>query len=611
MLMPILSDDLGFSDLGCYGSEIETPNIDRLATGGLRFTQFYNTAKCHSSRISLLSGRYPYQAGNRSLSKSVTLPEVVARAGYFTAMTGKWHLKQEPTDFGFQRYFGHLSGATNYFTGNDTFRLNGERWPVPEQGFYTTVANVDHALDFLGEARSEKKPWFLYVAFNAPHSPLQPLEQDYRKYLGSYDAGWDVIRAARVTKQKKLGLFDKDFEASPRPDHIPAWDSLSREDREWESRRMAAYAALVDRMDQEIGRLVANIRASGELDNTLILFLSDNGSSPYEKRKMAREIKPFGPKCNWALGTGWAWMGNSPFRFYKQNQFEGGIATPAIAHWPNGLKTEAGSFTDARAHIIDILPTVADVTESTIPTAWPGRELGPIAGVSLAPVFAGGTTPPRPLYFLYSEERGLREGDWKLVSFKRNPWELYNLAEDPTKMHDLASENPEVLERLAALWRHMAENVDQAPGSRRKPVLETARSVTSPGWTRYGPGHEPEKKKKKGTGAGKAKKKAAKAAAAAEDQSPVEVESISAKETRPNFVVIFIDDMGYGDIEPFGSTKNQTPHLDRMAEEGMKLTSFDVASPVCTPSPGGFDDRLLPTTRRSQQRFPPCRFLSG
>jgi arylsulfatase len=211
-------------------------------------------------------------------------------------------------------------------------------------------------------------------------------------------------------------------------------------------------------------------------------------------------------------------MGNTPFRFYKQNQFEGGIATPAIAHWPGGLKTKAGSFSDALAHVIDILPTVAEVTESSIPTTWPGRELQPIAGVSLAPVFSGGTTPPRPLYFLYSEERGLREGDWKLVSFKRNPWELYNLAEDPTEMHELASENPEVVKRLAALWYHMVENVDQAPGSRRKPVLETAKPVTSPGWTRYGPGDEPEKKKKKGTGAGKAKKKAAKAAAAAEDQ---------------------------------------------------------------------------------------------
>lgn len=494
-ILVVLADDMGFSDLGCYGSEIETPNLDRLAGEGLRFTQFYNTAKCHASRISLLTGRYPYQAGNRTLKKAITIPEVLGGAGYFTAMAGKWHLEKQPTDFGFARYFGHLGGSCNYYKGDDTFCLNGQPWTVPPTGFYTTVANVDFALKFLGEARAEKKPWCLYLAFNAPHCPLQPLEQDYKKYLGRYDAGWDAIRAARVKKQEHLGLFGPHIEPSPRPDHIPAWDKLSPEQREWESRRMAAYAALIDRLDQEMGRLLENLRTAGELDNTFILFVSDNGADPYESRIVGRDLKPSDPSSLWRLGTGWAWMCNTPFRFYKQNQFEGGIATPAIVHWPAGLKAKAGSVTDVPAHLIDVLPTLAEVGGAVIPSAWPGRELTPLAGVSLVPVLNGGKLPSRPLYFLYDTDRGLREGDWKLVSFQRNPWELYNLAEDRTEQHNLASQNPEVRDRLAKLWFQMAEIVDMAPPIRRAPVLETAKPVIQPHWTIYDPHQAKEPKK--------------------------------------------------------------------------------------------------------------------
>ncbi|MCH8216447.1 MAG: sulfatase-like hydrolase/transferase, partial [Planctomycetes bacterium] len=222
----IMVDDLGFSDIGCYGSEIETPNLDALAADGLRFSQFYNTAKCHSSRVSLLTGQYCIAAGDKALSHAVTSAEVLRDAGYFTAMTGKWHLKKEPTDFGFDRYFGHLSGVCNYFKGDETFRLNGEPWKVPMSDFYTTVADVDFALDFLEEARKSKKPFYLYVAFNAPHCPLQALPDDYAKYKGRYDSGWDKVRDARIAKQKKLGLLPMDLEPSPRPPHIRAWDKL-------------------------------------------------------------------------------------------------------------------------------------------------------------------------------------------------------------------------------------------------------------------------------------------------------------------------------------------------------------------------------------------------
>ena len=230
-VLVIMADDLGFSDIGCYGSEIQTPNLDALADGGVRFSQFYNTAKCHSSRVSLLTGQYCLAAGDVSLKHGVTSAEVLHQKGYFTAMTGKWHLSKQPTDFGFDRYFGHLSGATNYFHGNNTFRLNGEPWKVlennPNKDFYTTVANVDFGLKFLEEAEQTAKPWYLYAAFNAPHEPLQALAEDYAKYEGRYDAGWDVVRSARVAKQHEVGITNTDLKASPRPDHVPAWDSLS------------------------------------------------------------------------------------------------------------------------------------------------------------------------------------------------------------------------------------------------------------------------------------------------------------------------------------------------------------------------------------------------
>jgi len=256
----IMADDLGFSDLGCYGSEIKTPNLDALAGKGLRFTQFYNTAKCHSSRVSLLTGLYCDQAGGAKLSRGATIAEVLSRAGYSTAMVGKWHLDQEPTDFGFERYWGHLSGATNFFTGDDTFRLNGGKWGVPKmlngRPFYTTHAVTDFAIKFLGEATSMDKPFLLYTAFNAPHYPLQAPEEEVKKYDGRYDGGWDKLRMERHQRQLESGLLPAKWKLSPRPGHIPAWDSLSEDEQQWEADRMEVFAAMVDVLDQNVGRLV-------------------------------------------------------------------------------------------------------------------------------------------------------------------------------------------------------------------------------------------------------------------------------------------------------------------------------------------------------------------
>lgn len=473
-IVVIMADDLGYSDLGCYGSEIDTPNLDALAAGGLRFSQFYNTAKCHSSRVSLLTGQYCIAAGDTALSHAVTSAEVLGSAGYFTAMTGKWHLKQQPTDFGFQRYFGHLSGACNYFKGDNTFRLNGDKWEVPDSGFYTTVANVDYALGFLTEARKEDKPWYLYIAFNAPHAPLHALPEDYAKYKGRYTEGWDRMRDARIAKQKEIGLLPADLEPSPRPPHIRAWDKMVKWQRDYETNRMVTLAAMIDRVDQEIGRLIGDLKANGEFENTVILFVSDNGACPYDRGRPLLDVEPTNGDIALADSTGWAWARNAPFRFYKQNQFEGGISTPGIVHWPAGLKTEPGAIVDTPAHLVDVLPTLADIGGAKIPDTHPTRELRPVSGVSLRPVFEGKELDrPDPIHLQFSSDSGLRDGDWKIVSFKGQEWELYHMSEDRTELVDLASADPERLQAMVAVWNDMTRNVLHAPNlavEKRKPA---------------------------------------------------------------------------------------------------------------------------------------------
>ena len=482
----IMVDDMGFSDLGCYGSEIKTPHLDALAKNGVRFSQFYNTAKCHSSRVSLLTGQYCIAAGDTSLSHAVTTAEVLARGGYFTAMTGKWHLKREPTDFGFQRYFGHLSGACNYFKGDKTFRLNGKPWQVPKKGFYTTVADVDYALKFLNEARKTRKPWYLYIAFNAPHAPLHALPDDYAKYKGRYDKGWDVIRKARLAKQQTIGLFAQDLQPSPRPEHIPAWDKMSEWRRKYESNRMTTLAAMIDRVDQEVGRLVKDLRSHGELNNTLILFVSDNGACPYDRRKPLLNVEPTNGDIALGDSTGWAWARNSPFRYYKQNQYEGGIATPAIVHWPAGLKRQKGSIVHEPAHLIDVLPTLAEITQCKVPKTWPGRKLRPVSGVSLRPVLDGrklGSRPP--IHLLFSKDRGLRDGDWKAVSFRGEAWELYNMAKDRTELKNLSDAEPQRLKAMIRKWTDMTKNVLHGPPRSFVPVTKAKLPHRHPQWTNF------------------------------------------------------------------------------------------------------------------------------
>ncbi|MCD6287770.1 MAG: arylsulfatase [Candidatus Hydrogenedentes bacterium] len=500
-IIVVMADDLGFSDLGCYGSEIPTPNLDTLAAEGLRFSQFYNTAKCHSSRVSLMTGLYCGEAGSVNLTRGATIAEVLSRAGYFTAMTGKWHLSKQPTDFGFQRYWGHLSGATNYFVGDNTFRYNGEKWDVPKtlngHRFYTTRANIDFALQFLDEATQSGKPFFLYTAFNAPHYPLQAPEEAVRKHMGRYDCGWDTLRLERYQRQLDMNLIPPKWKLSPRPDFVPAWNSLTDEDRKWESTRMSVFAAMVDLVDQNMGRLIDYLKQKNLIDNTLIMFLSDNGACPFERTK-GRYLKPWDSNSYWTYDASWATAGNTPFRLYKQNQHEGGISSPLIVHWPKGLKTAPGSITDQPAHIIDIMATCIDLAGATYPKQIGDRKIDPLKGESLLPIIQGKTRKPHDtLYFHFGTDRALRQGPWKLVSAKLGKWELYNMDKDRTELNDLAEQLPDRTAAMSAEWFRIAKDVDRLPNRQLAPVHDTLTKLNFRRDTTSGSAVEPLKQKKK------------------------------------------------------------------------------------------------------------------
>ena len=475
-ILVIMADDLGFADIGCFGAEILTPTLDSLADNGLRFNSFYNTAKCHSSRVSLLTGLYSNQAGQESLARGITTAQVLRDAGYFTAMTGKWHLKDQPTDHGFDRYWGHLSGACNFFTGDNTFRLNGKTWEVPKKNFYTTTANADWAIKFIDEAKTTDKPMYLYMAFNAPHYPLHCLEEDYKIYENTYKPGWDVIRNKRQDKQKKLGLFgDDDVTPAPRPDHVKPWNKLTAEEKDWESQRMAAYAAMVHRLDIEIGRVIDHLKKHKMFDNTLVLFISDNGACPFDRtRGRGLPLRPWDPESYWCYSPGWAHVGNTPFRLYKQNQHEGGITSPAIAHWPAGLKAKPGSITDQPAHLIDVMATVIELAGTTYPEKDHQGKLEPLQGKSLAPILQGKIREPHDaLFFNFSVNRAVRVGDMKLVSFRSSPWELYDLSTDRTELNNLADKRPGLVKEMSKKWHNWAEHVNLMNPKQRKPVKDT------------------------------------------------------------------------------------------------------------------------------------------
>jgi len=467
----IMVDDMGFADLGCYGSEIQTPHLDRLASNGLRFTQFYNTAKCHSSRACLLTGCYAAEVGESAISHSVTIAEVLRDRGYTTLMTGKWHLKGHPMDRGFDRYFGHLSGSTNYFTGDGTFHLDREKFDVPETGFYTTNANTDHAIQFLDREVKPGKPFFLYVAYNAPHYPLQALPEDIEKYRGQYMKGWDALREERHERQVAMGLVKPEWGMAPRDADVPAWDSLSEEKKRAEDLTFAVFAAMIDRVDQNIGRLLAKLKDMGAVDNTLLLFVSDNGGCPFQRTKTP-EIPPGPAESYWTYHKGWAQVSNVPFRLYKQNQHEGGISTPLIAYWPGVVAPD--TLTDQPGHLIDFMATALDLADGVYPQENRGETVRPLRGKSLVPILKGGRREPHDaIYLRFNKYKGLRAGSWK-IAWEKGPWELYNMEADRCELQNLAQEHPDMLNALVDRYEAWARNAGISSGTGRNTRKEKA-----------------------------------------------------------------------------------------------------------------------------------------
>jgi arylsulfatase len=479
----IMADDMGFSDIGCFGSEIATPNLDRLARGGLRFTQFYNGARCCPTRASLLTGLYPHQAGIGHMvddrgfpayqghlnNTCVTIAEALRPAGYTTLMSGKWHVGEDrphwPTDRGFDHYFGLISGSSSYFRLDKDKKMATDEQPYtpPEKGYYATDAFTDHALGFLDRHTSAEKPFFLYLPFTSPHWPLHALPEDIDKYRGTYMMGWDELRRQRHERMITIGVVRKEWPLTPRDDRAPAWKDVA--DKEFRDLGMAVYAAQIDRMDQNIGRVLARLDRMGASDNTLILFLADNGGCAEEINRGTPGVGPGGPDSYWSYGLPWANASNTPFRLYKHWVHEGGISAPLIACWPGQIKSP-GSITHQPGHLIDLMATCVDVGKGHYPETFNGRPVTPMEGKSLRPILEGRQRPPHEaMYWEHEGNRAVRQDRWKLVSRYEggNAWELYDMEADRTETNNLGATNPAKVKELSGLWDAWAARVGVQP----------------------------------------------------------------------------------------------------------------------------------------------------
>ncbi|MCX5683520.1 MAG: sulfatase-like hydrolase/transferase [Planctomycetota bacterium] len=475
-VLVILVDDMGWSDISCYGSEIPTPNLDKLAAGGIRFTQFYNTGRCCPTRASILTGLYPHQTGvghmvedngtpgyrGRLNDQCVTLAEVMRGGGYFTAMSGKWHVGQDhgvtPWGRGFERSLNAPAGGF-YCAGDARAKLflNGKELanddPVLPKNWYTTDLWTDFGLRFIDESLPTKKPFFLYLAHNAPHFPLEAPAEEIAKFRGKYMVGWDKLREERHKRQIAAGLVDKAWPMSPRPPDVKAWDECSAEEKDRFDHIMAIYAAVVAHMDASVGRLVEGLKTRGLLDSTLILFLSDNGGNAESgPGGTLKGDPPGGPGSTVFCGQSWATLENTPFRRYKHFNHEGGIATPLIAHWPAGIPAR-GELRHQPGHLIDIMATCVDVGAAPYPKEFGGQPILPMEGTSLVPAFADKPLTRDALYWEHEGNAAVRVGDYKLVrKGGGGQWELYDLVKDRTELNDLAGQMPDKAKELIAKW---------------------------------------------------------------------------------------------------------------------------------------------------------------
>jgi arylsulfatase A-like enzyme len=532
----ILADDLGFSDVGCFGSEIPTPNLDRMAAEGLRMTEFYTTPRCCPSRAALLTGLYPQQAGIGNMMEDQSLPgyrgelnrncltiaEVLHIANYHTAMVGKWHeshiyfdgktqLYHEtdepwwdnknnwPLQRGFETYFGTIHGVSSYY---DPFSLVRGNMPIRPQStnFYYTDAITQNAVVDIDQLAEGGKPFFLYVAYTAPHWPLQAPEKDIAKYRQIYLAGWDVLRTNRYQKQIQLGLIDKSWPLSPRDPRVPAW--MDAANKKWEANRMATYAAMVEHLDTGVGNIFYALKKKNIETNTLVIFFSDNGGcaevvSPswYDVPSYTRDGRRIaagnsnhsmfaGPDTVWqSYGLPWANVSDTPFLLYKHFTHEGGIASPFIAHWP-ALIQNGGAISGQLGHVTDIMATLVEIAGAKYPDNYAGYPIQPLEGYSLLPVFEGKSRPhPQPIFWEHEGNRAVRLEQWKLVALQGQPWELYDTAADRTEQNNLATTYPEKVKELSGLYDAWAKRCNVVPFEtlpREKaiiPARETGKSI--------------------------------------------------------------------------------------------------------------------------------------
>jgi len=489
----ILADDLGFSDLACYGSRVETPNLDRLAAQGVRFTQFYNAARCCPTRAALLTGLYPHQAGVGHMTQdwtkygaayspglnrqSATIAELLREAGYRNYLAGKWHVggsskgqeQNYPTRRGFDHWYGTFGGGD--FFAPDNLYLEDQR-VTPAGDYYFTDAITEYAIKFLDEhARSyADQPFFLHLTYTAPHFPLHAREAEIAKYRGRFKDGWDAERQRRYERLQQLGIIKPQWRLSPRDPVAQPFAETADKD-EWDL-RMAVHAAMIDRMDQGIGRVLETVKRMGAERNTLVLFLSDNGASAEfldswpDPRRGHKPGAPTGrPGSHRTLEIGWANAANTPFRENKMWIHEGGISTPLIAYWPAGIKSKGKLIQDV-GHVIDLAPTLLEVAGASYPRQFKDRTLTPLEGRSLISALQGKRQGVRTLAWEHEGNRGMRVGDWKLVGVFRGEWELYNLAADRTETNNLAARMPDKVKELAAQWQQWADRVGVVPWER-------------------------------------------------------------------------------------------------------------------------------------------------
>lgn len=495
-ILIILADDMGYSDIGCFGSEINTPNLDRLASQGLRLTSFYNCARSCPSRATLLTGQYPHAAGIGGMTDSkinipsyqgyindqcVTIAEVLRKASYSCWLVGKWHVGDEPEHWpvprGFDKDFAFIGGACSYFDGGAwrskdwkfsdygemKFSYNGNLVRFPDTAGYMTDLLTGMACQFIEQHEDPNQPFFLHLTYTAPHWPLHARPSDIARYDGKYSVGWDSLRIARFEKQKRLGILAPGVTLSPRDPSVPAWNTLSDSAKASQQRLMAVYAAMVDRMDQGIGKVLQSLEKSGKLENTIIIFVSDNGGAsaptvPFLDPRFDPQALPGTPLSFTAYGKGWANLSNTPFRQYKAQLHEGGISSPCIVWYPAMIK--ANSINHTPAHLIDLLPTCAELGGTVSPESYKGKKVKPLPGVSLVPLLKGlSLNRNQPLCFEHFGNMAIIRDNWKLVRLNNGNWELYDRSTDRSETTNLiAVADAAIIQSLLRDYNQWADN---------------------------------------------------------------------------------------------------------------------------------------------------------